>query len=184
MGTRIQQNAPAPPADSAAVPSTVRQSIVDFLYYEAELLDDRDYETWLELFTEDARYEVPVRVTREKKAEWEISPHARIVDDSKEMLRVRIARLNTEYAWAEDPPSRVRHFISNIRIQPGASDGEYRARYNLLVYRSRGELPRYELLSGQRRDVLRQRPEGWRIAHRVVILDQSVLATYNLSYFL
>jgi 3-phenylpropionate/cinnamic acid dioxygenase small subunit len=165
------------------VPAHVRASIEDFLYYEAELLDARSFDSWLELFAEDARYEVPLRVTREKNAEWDVSPTARIIHDSKDMLRVRIARLKTEYAWAEDPPSRTRHFLSNIRVLPSEEAREYVARYNLLVYRSRGELPRYELLSGKRRDILRETPGGWRIAYREVILDQSVLATYNLSYF-
>lgn len=184
MKTGAQPNPPSAAPGTVEIPPAVRESITDFLYYEAELLDDRKFEEWLDLFADDARYEVPVRVTREKNAEWDVSPTARIFDDSKEMLQVRIERLNTEYAWAEDPPSRVRHFISNIRVYPGDNGGEYNVRYNVLIYRSRGELPRYELLSGQRRDVLRETPDGWRIARRVVILDQSVLASYNLSYFL
>lgn len=174
----------SPDAGVASVPMAVRQSVEDFLYYETELLDDHDYEAWVELFAEEARYEVPVRVTREKGAEWDVSPTARIIHDSKDMLRVRIARLKSEYAWAEDPPSRTRHCLSNIRVLPGERGGEYRVHYNLLIYRSRGELPRYELLSGKRRDVIRQTPDGWEILYREVILDQSVLAAYNLSYFL
>ncbi len=166
------------------VPIPIRMSIEDFLYYEAGVLDDQAYEAWLELFTEDMRYEVPVRVTRERNAEWDVSPTARIIHDSKDMLRVRISRLKTEYAWAEDPPSRTRHFLSNVQVLPGENDGEYQVRYNLLIYRSRGELPRYDLLSGKRRDVLRETPDGWRIASREVILDQSVLAVHNLSFFL
>lgn len=183
METGAQPRTPPGVPRTAEIPPEVRESVTDFLYYEADLLDERHYEEWVGLFTDDARYEVPVRVTREKKAEWDVSPTARIIDDSKEMLQVRVARLNTEYAWAEDPPSRVRHFITNIRIHPGDTEGEYAVRYNVLIYRSRGELPRYEVLSGQRRDVLRETPDGWRIAYRQVILDQSVLATYNLSYF-
>lgn len=183
METEARQHALTAPPGAVEVPQALQRSIEDFLYYEAELLADRDYDAWLELFTDDVRYEVPVRVTREKKAEWQISPRARIFDDSKEMLEVRILRLKSEYAWAEDPPSRVRYFLSNIRVHPGETAEEYRVRYNVLIYRSRGELPRYELLSGERRDVLRRTTDGWKIAHRVVVLDQSVLGTYNLSYF-
>ncbi len=162
----------------------LHHEISQFLYDEAALLVERRYDDWVELFTDDALYEVPIRVTRERGAAWEVSPTGRLFDDTKQTLAVRVARLNTEYAWAEDPPSRVRYYLSNIRVRPADQQDEYYVHYNVLIYRSRGELPDYELLSTQRTDLLRRTESGWRIARRTIIVDQSVLSVRNLSYFL
>jgi 3-phenylpropionate/cinnamic acid dioxygenase small subunit len=158
--------------------------IAQFLYDEAAMLSERRYNEWVELFTDDAVYEAPIRVTRERGAAWEVSPTGRLFDDTKQTLQVRIARLNTEYAWAEDPPSRVRYHLSNIRVRPSDHPETYIVSYNVLIYRSRGELPEYELLSTQRTDLLRKTEAGWRIARRTIVVDQSVLLVRNLSYFL
>ena len=160
-----------------------RCEIEDFLHYEAELLDDRRFEEWVELFTDDAHYAMPIRLTREKRAGWELAPNGKIFDDTKATLNIRVQRLGTEYAWAEDPPSRTRHCVSNVRVAPGEQDGEYNVRCNLLVYRSRGESPQYDLLSADRRDVLRRVDGGWRIARRLIALDQSTVNSRNLSIF-
>lgn len=182
--TRQAAVTPTAPASSASIDAKTRQEIADFLYYEAELLDDRRFEEWVELFADDARYEMPIRVTREKRAGWELSPTGKIFDDTKATLRIRVQRLGTEYAWAEDPPSRTRHYVTNIRIGPGDREGEYRVRCNLLVYRNRGESPEYDLLSGERQDVLRRLPGGgWQIAQRLIALDQSIVNSRNLSMF-
>ncbi len=162
----------------------LHHEIAQFLYSEANLLTERRYNDWLDLFTDDAVYEAPIRVTRERGAAWELSPTGRLFDDTKETLAVRIARLNTEYAWAEDPPSRVRYHLSNIHVSPTDEPNTYRVTYNVLIYRSRGELPEYELLSTGRTDILRRTEAGWRIARRTIVVDQSVLAVRNLSYFL
>lgn len=177
-------SAPAAAAGRPAVDAQTRQEIEDFLYYEAELLDDRRFDEWIELFAEDARYEMPIRVTREKRAGWELAPNGKIFDDTKATLRIRVQRLGTEYAWAEDPPSRTRHYLTNLRISPGERAGEYQVRCNLLVYRNRGESPEYDLLSAERQDLLRRRPGGgWEIARRLVALDQSTVNSRNLSIF-
>jgi 3-phenylpropionate/cinnamic acid dioxygenase small subunit len=171
-------------AEARAVDAQTRQEIEDFLYYEAELLDERRFEEWVELFAEDARYEMPIRVTREKRAGWELAPNGKIFDDSKATLNIRVQRLGTEYAWAEDPPSRTRHYVSNVRVRPAERDDEYNVRCNLLVYRSRGESPQYDLLSADRQDLLRRTPGGgWTIARRLIALDQSTVNSRNLSIF-
>ena len=163
--------------------------LYQFLSYEALLLSERKYDDWLALFTDDAVYEVPIRVTRERGAAWDLSPTGRLFDDTKETLAVRIARLNTEYAWAEDPPSRVRYYLSNLLITSRSNDlsqtePEVTARYNVLVIRTRGELADIEFVSTHRQDRLRRTQDGWRIAHRTIIIDHSVLQVRNLSFFL
>jgi 3-phenylpropionate/cinnamic acid dioxygenase small subunit len=166
----------------AGIDLETRQAIEDFLYYEAELLDDRRFEAWVELFTDDVRYEMPMRVSRERTAP-DIVENGKIFADTKDTLRIRVERLGTEFAWAEDPPSRTRHFVTNIRIAPGEREGEIRVRSNLLVYRNRGDSPQFNLLSGFRQDILRRVNGAWKIAQRRVVLDQSNIASHNLSMF-
>lgn len=169
--------------DLARVDHETYYRVVDFLHLEAELLDDRRYNDWVTLFAEDARYVMPLRVTREAQAEWELSPSGRIFDDNRETLGIRISRLNTEYAWAEQPPSRTRHHLSNIRVQPTSTEAEYYVRSNVLVYRSRGDKTTYDLFSAVRQDILREGEPTLRIARRHVVLDQSAVSAHNISIF-
>jgi 3-phenylpropionate/cinnamic acid dioxygenase small subunit len=172
------------PGSRARVPREIKDEIEELLLYEAELLDDRRYEEWLALFAKDLRYEMPLRVSREKGAEGEIAPQARRVDDTIETLTIRVQRLDSEYAWAENPPSRTRHFVTNVRVEPTDQPDEYRVRSNVLVYRSHDDSAAYNLLTADRRDLLRRTADGWEIARRSVVLDQTTLATHNLSFFI
>lgn len=171
--------------------------IEQFLYREARLLDDRRFEEWLALFTDDVRYWMPVRSTRYPKRSKAIVPLAperwdedelgkdgdvAIYDETKETLARRIARLDTGMAWAEDPPSRTRHLVSNVEVEPGERDGELRVCSNFLVYRSRGETEQ-DVYVGTRRDTLRRVDGDWRVARRTIILDQNVLLAKNVSIF-
>jgi 3-phenylpropionate/cinnamic acid dioxygenase small subunit len=161
----------------------VKESIRDFLYLESLALDERRFRDWLAMFAEDAKYEMPVRVTREKLAEWELSPVSRIFDDTKDTLEVRVRRLETDFAWAEQPPSRTRHFVTNVLVQPSDVDEQCLALSNCLLYRSRGSETTPSLFSVQRRDVLRRAGAGWLIVHRWAALDQAVVNAHNMSVF-
>ena len=162
----------------------VRSEVEAFLHEEAELLDDGRLRDWLELVTDDIRYEVPVRVTRERVSGSGVARDMAHWTDDWTALEMRVLRQDTEYAWAEDPPSRTRHFVTNIRVKPGESEGELTVRSNILLFRSRGDSPQHDLLSGERHDVLRQVGGGWKLARRTVILDQSTLPTHNLPIIL
>jgi 3-phenylpropionate/cinnamic acid dioxygenase small subunit len=94
-----------------------------------------------------------------------------------------VRRLGTDVAWAEDPPSFTRRFVTNVRIDP-ADPFELRVRDYLLLYRSRGDRGVYDLLSGERHHVLRPNNGSFQIASRRVILDQASLGTKNLGVFL
>lgn len=85
-------------------------------------------------------------------------------------------------AWAEDPPSRTRHLITNIEVEPGDSASELKVYSNFMVYRNRGETEQ-EFFVGARQDVLRHIDGTWKIARRRVILDQNVLLAKNVSIF-
>lgn len=158
--------------------------VYSFLVQEAELLDERREREWLELFTDDAEYLMPVRVNRERGEGDGFSEEAFYFEETRGSLELRVRRLETEYAWAEDPPSRTRHFVTNIRVAQGEEEDEVAVRTNLLLYRSRGSEPHHDLLSAERKDVLRKEDGQWKLRRRVILLDHSVLETHNLSVFL
>ena len=141
----------------------LREEVEEFLYHEAELLDDRRFREWLELFTEDAHYWMPVRdnrLTGPGEVAGELSPREGnfYFDDTLATLRIRVERLYTGVAWAELPPSRTRHLISNIRIKK-RSEAAVEVQSNFLVYRTRLEHDR-DILVGTRADVLRRGQGG------------------------
>ena len=103
-----------------------RLAVQDFLVAEARLLDHRRFEEWLALWTDDATYYVPVRVSRKKPAP-DVVDEIGLFDDNKQSLTLRVRRLGTDVAWAEDPPSFTRRFVSNFEIQP-EEGGEVRVR--------------------------------------------------------
>jgi len=159
-----------------------RFAVQDFLVAEAELLDQQRFDEWIELFTDDVSYYVPIRVSRKMPAP-DVVDEIGYFDDTRQSLGLRVARLGTDVAWAEDPPSFTRRFVTNFRIGP-AEDGEVKVRDYLLLYRSRGDRGTYDLISGERQHVLRVDGDGFRIASRRVILDQASLGTKNLGVFL
>jgi 3-phenylpropionate/cinnamic acid dioxygenase small subunit len=85
-------------------------------------------------------------------------------------------------AWSEDPPSRTRHLVTNIEVEPGDTETQLKVYSNFMVYRNRAETEQ-EFYVGARRDVLRRVDGTWKIARRFVILDQNVLLAKNVSIF-
>jgi 3-phenylpropionate/cinnamic acid dioxygenase small subunit len=177
-------------------PDLLRE-IEQFLYREARLLDERRFAAWLDLFTDDLKYWMPVRATRyprRSKAIAILRPDCyeeeelakenelAIFDESKETLTRRIARLDTGMAWAEDPPSRTRHIVSNVEVEPADTETELRVFSNFIVFRSRGETEQ-DFYVGGRQDTLRDVNGAWKIARRTIILDQNVLVAKNVSIF-
>src|SRR5262249_29263862 len=138
-----------------AVAEGLREEVEEFLYHEAELLDERRFREWLELFTEDAHYWMPVRdnrLTGPGEGTGELSGRAGTFysDDTPSPLRLRVERLYPGVAWAELPPSRPRHLISNVRIKR-RGEAEVEVQSNFLVYRPRLEHDR-DILVGTRTD--------------------------------
>jgi len=165
----------------------LRCNVEDFLYFEAELLDDRKLREWLDLLTDDVRYWMPIRhnpLERSEDLSDELAKPGEgyYFDDDKKSLRIRVERVYSKTAWAEIPPSRTRHLISNIRVKK--DDGsEIEVHANFLVYRTRMETDQ-DIFVGMRQDVLRRINGGFKIAKRTIILDQAVLRAKNISVFL
>jgi phthalate 3,4-dioxygenase subunit beta len=159
------------------------QDAHQFLVEEAALLDSADYQAWLGLLTDDISYVMPVRVTTARGAGFDTLPGMGHFDEDLYALRKRVQRLATDHAWTEDPPSRTRHFVSNVRtFRLGGSELEVESA--LLLFRSRGDTREADLLSAGRRDVLRLTDDGYRLASREITVDESVLRTQNLAVFL
>jgi 3-phenylpropionate/cinnamic acid dioxygenase small subunit len=167
--------------------AALQHEIEQFLYYEAAVLDARRYPDWLDLLSEDCSYYMPTRYNRTRREMEHEFSHANEVahfDDDKASLRVRVKRLLTGQAWAEDPPSRTRHMVTNVRIDRRSAN-ELQVFCNFHVYRSRLERD-VETFVGERHDTLRRHSAapGWQIVRRVILLDQTVLLAKNISIFL
>jgi 3-phenylpropionate/cinnamic acid dioxygenase small subunit len=158
--------------------------VVDFLYHEAELLDDRRHREWLALLTSDIVYRAPVRVTKAQTLVDSYLSGMAHFDEDYYSLTKRVERFETDHAHAEDPPSRTRRHLSNVRCWQDAPGADVVARCNLLLFRSRGDVQTADLISAQRTDLLRWEDGRPKIARREILFDESVLRTQNLAVFL
>ena len=161
------------------------REVEEFLYNEAELLDERRYEEWLDLFSEDARYWMPMRRNvkfgepeRENTTEGQDMAW---FDEGKETLAQRVKQILTGIHWAEEPISRVCHIVSNVQII-GEDPPDLTVKSRFVVYRNRVETET-DFLVGKREDVLRRVAGLWKITRRKIILDQNVLLAKNLTVF-
>jgi 3-phenylpropionate/cinnamic acid dioxygenase small subunit len=165
----------------------LRHQVEDFFYFEAELLDDRLLREWLDLLTDDVHYWMPIRknlLERPADLNEELSKpgEAYYFNDTKKTLQVRVERVYAKNAWAEMPPSRTRHLVSNIRVKK--DDGfEIEVQSNFLCYRTRMEKDQ-DIFVGTRQDRLRRENGNFKIARRTIVLDQATLAAKNISIFL
>ena len=167
--------------------SDLRQQIEDFYYLEAELLDQRKLREWFELLADDVRYWMPIRhntLERPASVAEELSKpgESYYFDDDIKSLKIRVERAYSKIAWAEVPPSRTRHLITNVRVKK--DDGnQVEVDSNFLVYRTRMETDK-DMFVGARQDILRRVNGSFKIARRTIILDQAVLDAKNISVFL
>ena len=151
---------------------TLREQVEDFLFREAELLDDWRLDDWVGLFTEDARYVVPTTDLPEGDPQRDLV----FIDDDITRLRARAVRLNSRHAHREYPWSRTRRFVSNVRVDE-SGNGELSVTSNVLVYRFRsGEGAPYV---GSVHYTLRRNGEGFKIAYRRAVLDLEALSWHG-----
>ena len=174
-------------AETEAVPPrhALWFDLMQFYIREAWLLDERRFGEWLDLFTDDVLYFMPRRKNvRRRESDREITAlgDLAVIEDDKRYLQMRVARLESGMAWAEDPPSRTRHLIGNLMVDP-QDNGHVQAKTAFLVYRSHLETDQ-QLFAGSREDVLRRVDTTWKVARRTIVLDANVLLDKNLSIFL
>jgi 3-phenylpropionate/cinnamic acid dioxygenase small subunit len=176
--------APAAKTDPAVIMDPVRlqHEVEQFLYAEAALLDERRYREWLGLLADDVHYWAPIRrtvtmsdidreFTRQGDMAW--------FDDDRALLEMRVNKLEAGSAWSEDPPSRSRHFVSNVRVTQIADDEiTLDVSFHLLRSRLNSEISGW---FGRRTDVLRRTKSGLLLAKRHIFLDQTVILSTNMS---
>lgn len=166
--------------------SPIYNRLLDALHDEAWLLDEIRLNEWFEMLAEDVTYIVPLRHTvplaTPKLSVVSTTAH---MHDNRQSIAMRVGRLTkTKSAFAEDPPSRTRRQITNVRVWETEKTDEFSVSSYLFMTRSRCESPDYHLLSGERRDVWRKVGEEFKLVHRTVLLDQSVIGQPNLAVFL
>ncbi len=169
----------------------LKQDIEDFLYLEADLLDQRRFKEWLDLLAEDLVYFMPIRrnVKFGQHAQKENTRQGEGIswfEEDKWTLGKRVDQILTGVHYAEEPLSRVTHMVSNVRlldVSPSAEDPEQvTVGCRFLVYQNRVEYENYTFI-GRRTDTLRRNGSSWLIARRELILEQNVLLAKNLSIF-
>jgi 3-phenylpropionate/cinnamic acid dioxygenase small subunit len=161
--------------------------VSDFLYREADLLDERRYTEWLDMLADDYRYSVPLRMNVPfsdvaRNEETKVGTEVCWFDEPKGTVENRVTQLLTGVHWAEEPVSRVSHLVTNLRLTRVALP-EVEVSGRFLVYRNRVS-DETDILVGRRTDVLRRDGEDWKVARRTLLLDQSVLMAKNLSIFI
>lgn len=155
-----------------------------WLVDEAYLLDHQEYDAWLHTLAEDIHYYMPVSLTTALGTGYDTAKGMAHFDEDKYSLERRVARFDTGHAWAEDPPSRLRHHLSNVRTFATDNADELIVESATLLFRSRGDLLGPALLSVGRVDLLRLEVDVWRLARRHISADESVLRMQNLAVFL
>ena len=150
----------------------LRSRVEDFLFEEAALLDEWRLDEWLNLFTEDARYLVPATDLPEGDPRRDLV----FIDDDISRLRARVARLLGPHAHSEQPRSRTRRFVSNVRAEE-TDDGVIKVSANVLVYRFRANegVPYVGAIDYR----LRRDADDFKIAHRRAVLDMESLAWHG-----
>jgi len=168
----------------------LKDEVSDFLHHEADLLDERRFDEWLDLLADDLTYVMPLRLNvshaeQEARGVTRAGEETCWFDEGKRTLEKRVAQIRTGVHWAEEPFSRVSHLVSNIRVTgvrpdiPAAAEVEVGCRF--LVYRNRVE-SETDFFVGRRTDTLRRSKDGgWLIARRQLLLDQNVLLAKNLT---
>lgn len=192
MSTTTESAPHAGPRAGQRADHATHFEVEQFYYEEAELLDDGRFTDWLDLLADDLDYWMPTRsnrLRRQQALSIAARGEAAFYDETKDSLAWRIRRFDSGMAWAEDPPSRTRHLVTNVvarHVDPaehvGFTENDLVVRSAFLVYRNR--LEREEnIFAGGRTDMLRRTDTGLQVARRTILLDQNILQSKNISTF-
>src|SRR5690606_11254992 len=161
----------------------IKREIEEFLYDEANLLDERRFLEWLDTLAEDLQYFMPMEynvkagehatrelTTREKHMSW--------FNEGKWTLTKRAEQILTGVHWAEEPLSRVCCLVSNVQLTAietnDAGELEVDTSSRFLIYQNRCEYEQYFFV-GDRMDRMRRTADGWKLARREIRIHQNVL---------
>ncbi len=139
--------------------------VAQFLYHEARLLDTGQLEAWLDLFTEDATYWVPLERDQKEAAET-----SSIIHDDRTLLELRVKQARHPRAHARLPLARTVHNVGNVMLL-GETNAEIRVGSTLHLVEWRNE--RQRLWGALVEHRLRRAGDGFKIAHKRVDLVNS-----------
>lgn len=154
-----------------------------FLLAEAETLDAADFAGWLALLAPDVTYKVPVQTTRLRGDAVSDPPRSYHLEEDRSSLEFRVKRIvEADTSWAYNPRSRTRRFVSNVRVR--RTEGtDLRVSSYVLFLRTRHDQQTYELLSGERNDVLSRTADGQlELRAREVTLDQASVGVAGMPF--
>ena len=164
--------------------SEVYNCLLETLYDEAAALDERRFDDWVAYLEQDLSYTAPLRLTRNgPNKDRDVVRTMKHFDENYGSILMRTGRL-AKSAWAEDPPSRTRRFVTNVRVAESETAGEYEVVSYLYVERSRLDNPDNETISAERRDIWRLVDGAYKLASHEIIVDQSTLGMSNFAIFL
>ncbi len=148
-----------------------KREIEDFLYREAYLLDEHRFDEWLDLFTDDVEYLIPLR----EHVQGDVEPAGHpIMKDDKLMLKARVRKHATGLSHVETPRSMTAHLIANVLVEDSSVAGEFDVRSTFIVRQAR-KLREEAWWAGRRLDRVRREHGQWKIARREVQLDSTIL---------
>jgi 3-phenylpropionate/cinnamic acid dioxygenase small subunit len=187
----LTAEAPSPSLPRTDAYYRLKADMEDFLYAEADFLDNRQYRDWLNLLADDITYFMPIRrnVKFGQHIERENTRQGAGIswfDEDKWTLTKRVDQILTGVHYAEEPLSRITHMVSNVQIQAARPDineaRELDVSSRFLVYQNRVQYETYTFV-GRRHDTLRLTDRGWTIASREILLEQNILLAKNLTTF-
>jgi len=124
VGLVVPVSSPAPALD-------VVREIEQFLYRQSELLDDKQWQAYIDLFTDDGTYWMPVTP---EQTEWEGSPS--IFAEDKHLMTVRMGRVTHPTAWSQAPMWHTSHVIGNVVVEAqSAHTWHVRSRFHMMELR-------------------------------------------------
>ena len=169
----------------------IKREIEEFLFDEANLLDERQFKPWLDLLADDLEYFMPMsfNVKSDQRAAHEHTTRDRHMSwfhEGKWTLGKRVDQILTGLHWAEEPLSRVCRLVSNVQLtaidRNARGELEVEAVSRFLIYQNRCEYEQYFFV-GDRRDRLRRTEADWKLARREIHIHQNVLLAKNLTVF-
>lgn len=177
---------PKAPTWSKPLEANEFSEIERFLLFEARLLDEERYAEWLSLMADDVRYWMPgiqARYRKDKRMA-PIGDRMAYFDDDLLNLRRRVTRFLDPTAWAEDPPTRTVHIVTNIEAERCEGRAEEFVCRSIVTVCRGSNVDEESRLSGRRVDHIRRVGTELRLARREIWITQAVLLSKNLNVFL
>jgi 3-phenylpropionate/cinnamic acid dioxygenase small subunit len=158
----------------------LRRTVEELIYREAALLDEKKWQEWLALYTEDAVFWMPSWASEsETTADPELELNLLYLK-GRSHLEDRVFRIQTGRSFASVPMDRTAHLVGNV-IVTGVEDGEVAARASWMVhsYGQRGPLTR----GGSYEYKLRREGSSLRIARKkIIMIDDKLVGPVDIFH--